>query len=210
MSPPRIRAGQRTSTRILDGALELFDRDGFAKVTTNHIAAHVGISPGNLYYWFSDKDQIIRALWARFDGQEAALWEGDDEIPGPDAVITRLAAAAGLSRAYRFLGRDILALAHTDSELRSAYLATRERRHTLLSMLARSWRADGLIWPIDDDDLGDLVQALCLLAETWWSYAEVASGRADPADGERLLRALLEPYLAPLADTGLPTAVSDG
>jgi AcrR family transcriptional regulator len=210
VSPPRIRAGQRTSTRILDGALELFERDGSAKVTTNHIAAHIGISPGNLYYWFSDKDQIIRALWARFDGEEAALWEGDDEIPGPDAVVSRLAAVPAHSRVYRFLARDLLALTHTDPVLRAAYLATRDRRLTLLSMLARSWRADGLIWPIDDDDLGDLVQALYLLAETWWPYAGLTSGPPDPADGERLLRALLEPYLAPAADAGLPTAVSDG
>jgi len=35
-------------------------------VTTNHIAA-VGISPGNLYYHFRNKEGIIRAIFEQMD-----------------------------------------------------------------------------------------------------------------------------------------------
>jgi AcrR family transcriptional regulator len=65
---PTTSSARRTRDRILDAALELFNERGTAAVTTNHVAAHAGISPGNLYYWFSDKDEIIRELYAGFAG----------------------------------------------------------------------------------------------------------------------------------------------
>ncbi len=37
-----------TRQRIVQAALELFNQQGERQVTTNHIAAHLGISPGNL------------------------------------------------------------------------------------------------------------------------------------------------------------------
>jgi len=48
---------------ILQAAMELFNQVGTARTTTNHIAKHAGISPGNLYYHFSDKEHIIRAIY---------------------------------------------------------------------------------------------------------------------------------------------------
>ena len=43
---PRIK----TSERIVLNSLELFNQQGERSISTNHIAAHMEISPGNLYY----------------------------------------------------------------------------------------------------------------------------------------------------------------
>ncbi|HEY5975523.1 MAG TPA: TetR/AcrR family transcriptional regulator, partial [Geobacteraceae bacterium] len=57
----------RTKSRILETAIELFNDKGTKAVTTNHIAAALGISPGNLYYHFRNKEEIIRAIFDQMD-----------------------------------------------------------------------------------------------------------------------------------------------
>ena len=186
----------RTGTRILDAALELFNRDGTGRVTTNHIAAHLRISPGNLYYWYPDKQAIVRALWTRYDAQRATLWDAaGDDLPTPREMVARLGGLTPLTREYLFLARDGLALAREDDELRSAVTAARERTLAIFVALGRSWRADGLLQPVDDERLDALVDVLWTLAETWLPIAWTGDAPPDPARVEALLLAVLEPYL---------------
>lgn len=223
MSPGRPPRGPRTGARILDGARELFDRDGTARVTTNHIAAHVGISPGNLYYWYRDKEQIIRALWDRYAAAQAGLLSDDAEPgggflgpDGPTALVGRLAAQARLDEEYRFLARELPALVHLDPLLRASVEAAHDRRTSVLTTVVRAWRADGVLAHVTDERLADLVAALLLVTDASSArfphaghaghagqaghagraaHAGHAAADAHP-DAARLLTAVLEPYLA--------------
>jgi len=47
-----------TKTKILSTALELFNNEGEAQVSSVDIASVMGISPGNLYYHYKGKDEI--------------------------------------------------------------------------------------------------------------------------------------------------------
>src|SRR5512137_3067511 len=62
-----------TRERILDAALVLFNADGSHAVSTRHIAARLGISPGNLYYHFGNKEEIVLCLYERIEHALDAL-----------------------------------------------------------------------------------------------------------------------------------------
>lgn len=61
----RARGLQRIAS-ILDAAETVFAQMGYEEATTNHIAAEAAISPGSLYQFFSNKEEIAQALATRY------------------------------------------------------------------------------------------------------------------------------------------------
>jgi AcrR family transcriptional regulator len=61
----RARGLQRIAS-ILDAAERVFAQVGYDEATTHQIAEEAGISPGSLYQFFSNKEEIAQALAARY------------------------------------------------------------------------------------------------------------------------------------------------
>ena len=112
----------KTRDRILQASLQLFNEQGERAVTTNHIAAHLGMSPGNLYYHFRNKQQIIAELVARYEAEV----EGYLQVPQGRALTLQDKAHylesinQGLWQ-YRFLLRDLEHLVSADPEMAERY-----------------------------------------------------------------------------------------
>jgi len=66
------KAPRRTAERILEVTLSLFNRFGEPNVSTTLISNELGISPGNLYYHYPAKDELVNSLFTRY---KAALLE---------------------------------------------------------------------------------------------------------------------------------------
>jgi AcrR family transcriptional regulator len=62
-----VKPKRRTRERIVETALALFNQFGAPSVTTTVIADELDISPGNLYYHFSNKDEIVNTILAAFE-----------------------------------------------------------------------------------------------------------------------------------------------
>src|SRR5258707_6370743 len=67
-TPPVVRRarGLQRIASILAAAETVFARMGYEEATTNHIAAQAEISPGSLYQFFSNKEEIAQALAMRY------------------------------------------------------------------------------------------------------------------------------------------------
>ena len=114
----------KTRDRIIEASLQLFNEQGERAVTTNHIAAHLGMSPGNLYYHFRNKQQIIAELFERYAAeaeQNLALPEG--RALDLDDKARYLETMGATMWRYRFMLRDLEHLLASDTELAARYRA---------------------------------------------------------------------------------------
>lgn len=79
----------KTRDRILLISLELFNTEGEANVSTVDIANEMDISPGNLYYHYKGKQEIIGELFNRLESQLIDILEAPQKnsIKTEDAWI---------------------------------------------------------------------------------------------------------------------------
>ena len=98
----------KTRDRILLTSLQLFNEHGEPRITTNHIADELDISPGNLYYHFRSKDEIISLLFQQFERRmEAALQTPERRVPNMEDMWLYLHLVFESIWEYRFLYRDL-------------------------------------------------------------------------------------------------------
>lgn len=117
MAPP-----QKTRERIIQASLELFNAQGERSVTTNHIAAHLGISPGNLYYYFRNKQAIIAELFGQYEAHvDSFLRVPQERALTIDDKTFYLEALLAAMWHYRCLHRDLEHLLESDTELAERY-----------------------------------------------------------------------------------------
>lgn len=71
----------KTRDRILHTSLTLFNDEGEANTTTIDIANELDISPGNLYYHFKGKDQLIAELFQQYERALGATLSAPIQAP---------------------------------------------------------------------------------------------------------------------------------
>lgn len=99
---------RRTRERILEAGLRLFNDFGEPNVTTTVIADDLNISPGNLYYHFHSKDEIVNALFAVFEAEvEVTLAAPTQRTPNVEDMWLFLHLLFEAIWKYRFFYRDL-------------------------------------------------------------------------------------------------------
>lgn len=73
--PRRRKRGEQRIESLLAAAESVFADVGFEQATTNLIAARAAASPGTLYQFFKNKEQIAEAIAARYAQQLESLQE---------------------------------------------------------------------------------------------------------------------------------------
>ena len=197
------KAPRRTAERILEVTLELFNRFGEPNVSTTLISAELNISPGNLYYHYPAKDELINSLFDRFERSLTELLNASDGVRDVEDAWFFMHSLFELIWQYRILYRDL-------NDLLSKNRRLETHVQTMLKNKTRSIRAmlDGMsrsgAVSIDSREVEPTATSMVVVLTYWLSFEYVRDPRRalEPESAQAaLLRGahhvlnLLVPYL---------------
>ncbi len=194
---------RRTAERILEATLELFNRFGEPNVSTTLISAELGISPGNLYYHYPAKDQLINRLFDDYERSLSELLRAADGVANVEDAWLFFHMLFELIWQYRFLYRDLNDLLSKNRRLETHFqFVLKSNAKAVQNVL------DGLAGSnamrIDARDVEPVATAMVVVLTYWLSFEYVRDPRnaLEPQSaGAALLRgafhvlSLLSPYL---------------
>jgi AcrR family transcriptional regulator len=192
---------RRTRERILETSLELFNRLGEPHVTTADIADEMNISPGNLYYHFRNKDDIIGELAAAFDARVTPLLvvprERAANVEDLWLLLHLLFEHMG---EYRFLYRDLDELTSRNRKLASRFADLVRRASGALMALFEGMVGAGTMRATEAERAA-LAHNVVLVSTYWMSFQRLSRGSSVHGDSVDAARAayqamsLVAPYL---------------
>ena len=189
---------KQTRQRILDASLTMFNALGEPNVTTNHIADELEISPGNLYYHFRNKDDIIEQLFAGYEQRmDAALAAPEGRLPGLEDVWLQLHLVFECIWDYRFLYRDLVDILSRNRRLRLRFARilkrANEQAHTVMRGLVQAG-----VMRASADELDAAATNILVIATFWLNYAAARGDKDEQAsirDGIVQVMMLVAPFL---------------
>ena len=142
--------GLQAVERLLNAAESILESRGIEAATVPAIAARAGMSVGNVYKRFPDKDSLLRAVYDRFFAEslaanefalDPAKWK---DIPTTEVLSTLVTGMIEGYRSRRALIRALLLYAqtHGDAEFRAHAEEMRLETLGLFERLLRDHRAD--------------------------------------------------------------------
>ena len=194
----------KTRDRILETSLRLFNDEGEAHTTTIDIAAELDISPGNLYYHFKGKDQIIAELFEQFEQALGPILNAplDETLTERDGGLEDnwyyLYVVLEELYLYRFLYHNLDDLLRRYPKLvRGFRRLLGHKRAALAAIVARVLGAGGVTLPRVQQAV--LIENLTLQLTYWLSYDRLLHDERDPQvtihKGVLQMLTMVAPYL---------------
>lgn len=191
----------KTRNRIIQASIALFNEQGERNVTTNHIAADLGISPGNLYYHFRNKEDIILSIYEEYARNLLieSMPEVKPEIKPLDAIILYMDAVFQALMKFRFFYSNLPVLLAKNPLLHDKYVEVQGVIAKRVSELLLSLRSANMM-EFSDEDLPDIVSILRLVNTFWLSFYQTQNNNTEINDAvfyEGVLKILviIQPYV---------------
>ncbi len=161
----------KTRDKIIQASIALFNEQGERNVTTNHIAAHLGISPGNLYYHFRNKEDIILSIYEEYARNLLldTFPKVSSDVKPLDAIILYMDAVFQMLLKFRFFYSNLPVLLDKNPSLREKYVEVQHSIAERVSQLLISLRNANII-NFQDEELPDMVSILRIINTFWVSF----------------------------------------
>lgn len=163
-----------TKTKIKNSAIHLFNTQETLSVTTNHIAKEAGISPGNLYYHYKNKEEIVTDLYLdlskRFE--EINSFENILLSSNPIKVLDDTFELMGeIFYEYRFLLRDSMVLIALYPSFKENFVRNQEKRIKQIESLLQFLLKENIIQYEENINLERRAKMHWFITAYWQSFA---------------------------------------
>lgn len=197
------KAPRRTAERILEVTLDLFNRFGEPNVSTTLISAELHISPGNLYYHYPAKDELINSLFDRYEHALTELLSASDGVRDVEDAWFFMHSLFELIWQYRFLYRDLNDLLSKNRRLETHFQwILKNKARAIRSLLDSMSRSSAI--RIDSREIEATATSMVVVLTYWLSFEYVRDPRRalEPESAQQALMRgaqhvlnLLVPYL---------------
>src|SRR5680860_168633 len=190
----------KTRDRILDTSLSLFNSLGEPNVTTLLISDELDISPGNLYYHFRSKGDIVEELFTAFEAEMLDLLAVPEDVDvSLDQQSFFLHLLFEAVARYRFLYQDLVNVLSRYERLQARFRRVLKKKTGAFRSICESLRRQNMM-QIEQEDLDSLCEQLTLTA-CYWSAFDTLSHlddreSVDPGRGVYQMMHLMLPYFA--------------
>ena len=194
----------KTRDRILVTSLALFNEEGEAHTTTIDIANELDISPGNLYYHFKGKDQLIDELFHQYEVAITGTLAAPLEIPlgsERDSVENNwyyLYVVLEEMYQYRFLYHNLDDILHRYPAIEKRFRQLIQLKRAALFAICQRLIEESVI-ETEEQQLVSLVDNMTLVLNYWLNYARLLHGEREPQliihQGVLQLLTMVAPYL---------------
>jgi AcrR family transcriptional regulator len=188
---------RRTRERILETALKLFNDFGEPNVTTTVIADEMEISPGNLYYHFHSKDEIVNALFADYEKDIENLLTAPGNRPsGAEDIWLFLHLLFETIWKFRFFYRDINDLLTRNRLVETHFQRILAHKEQTAITVCQGLAASGAL-TATPAEIPVLATNMTVLATFWLSFEHARRPRGEPDIGRGVYQvmSLAAPYL---------------
>lgn len=169
----------KTKDKIIFAAIELFNAQGEQNVTTNHIAAHLGMSPGNLYYHFRNKEDIIQAIFELYARELATLFSLDADMPSEhlgslQTSLLYLERVLYVIWRFRFAYDNLPDILARNEALSTWYRKIQEPVYGLMQRHLEGLCSTGVL-SVSQEELNNLLHIMKQLLIFWVAYQRTLS-----------------------------------
>lgn len=160
----------KTRDKIIYASIELFNEHGERNITTNHIAAHLSMSPGNLYYHFRNKEDIIRSIFSLYEHNlESGFQPYQDKQVSVELLIGYFDTMFYALWQFRFMYANLNDILARDPALKQRYLLAQQQVLARSSHVLQQLNQDGFL-QIEPHFITTLADTIKMIVSFWIGY----------------------------------------
>ncbi len=189
----------RTKGKILETSIKLFNEKKASNVSTVQISAAMEISPGNLYYYYANKEEVIRCIWQeKMVGEIDDLMEQYEKIENSEQLLDFFKEVIEHCIRYRFFYTEMPTLFTNDSKLMGVYAETSQRaKESAVEMFRKLVEKSG-IDGLSEDKVEYAAENGLLLMISLISHCDIRSSEGfDTTNAIRTIWRNMTGYLYP-------------